>query len=181
LLSGELMVVSEGNVTVGAAPCWGRGSRRSWPVQTLCFVNTSDTTYDRSAVEGSLRAAIEAANAAPKARCGNRLRYSRIRLRIHRHRCLPPRRRSSIPTSFVIGLSTPLPALTRSNILINGQSQQILTGATNPFGPEITLFGPSEGGNTLQIPAQNHVHGFSDRFRRSERHPDRGQPQRRHR
>ncbi len=52
------------------------------------------------------------------------------------------------PDVFVISPLTQLPALTRGDIVINGQSQQNLTGDTNPFGPEIVLEGSSAVGQS---------------------------------
>ena len=43
--------------------------------------------------------------------------------------------------AFVLAPLTELPALTRGNTIINGASQQAATGDTNPFGPEIVLSG----------------------------------------
>jgi hypothetical protein len=51
---------------------------------------------------------------------------------------------------FVISPQTALPALTRGNIVINGQSQQNATGDRNPFGPEIMLSGDRAVGAEVQ-------------------------------
>ncbi len=66
------------------------------------------------------------------------------------------------PDVFVISPLTTLPALTRGNIVINGQSQHNLTGDTNPFGPEIVLRGGQAIGNGLELrSSDNHVHGLN--------------------
>ncbi len=67
------------------------------------------------------------------------------------------------PDVFVITPQTALPALTRGNIFINGQSQQNSTGDTNPFGPEIVLSGSGIGGRPdgLHLDSDgNRVHGL---------------------
>ncbi len=70
----------------------------------------------------------------------------------------------SEPDVFVISPDTPLPAITRGDIVINGQSQQTKTGDTNPFGPEIVLAGHGAGANADGLAlasAGNMVHGMN--------------------
>ena len=68
------------------------------------------------------------------------------------------------PDVFVVTPLSPLPALTRGGIVLDGQSQHGLTGDTNPFGPEIVLAGhvagPAANGIELRS-AENHIHGLN--------------------
>ncbi|MHB9080190.1 MAG: type VI secretion system tube protein Hcp [Pirellulaceae bacterium] len=66
------------------------------------------------------------------------------------------------PDVFVISPLSPLPALTRGRIVLDGQSQHNLTGDTNPFGPEIVLNGSQTTGNGLELHSSgNHIHGLN--------------------
>ena len=68
------------------------------------------------------------------------------------------------PDVYVIAPLTPLPELTRGEIVINGQSQHNQRGDTNPFGPEIVLDGSllGEGTNGLHLTSDNnHIHGLN--------------------
>ena len=49
------------------------------------------------------------------------------------------------PDVFVISPLSALPAITRGNVILDGQSQQGITGDSNPFGPEIVLAGNLAG------------------------------------
>ena len=114
--------------------------------------NTNDTGA------GSLRAAIEAANALAEA--GTAVITFAIPETDPRYVDVDATLVGGDPDPdvFVMSPQTELPALTRGDIVINGQSQQNLTGDTNPFGPEIVL----EGSHAV---GQANLQGLVSRYR----------------
>ena len=105
----------------------------------LCFItvtsviaNTFLVTNTNDAGTGSLRSAIQNANILPGSHVIN----------------------FNIPTSdpgynsaqgvWKISLSSTLPMITHTNVLIDGESQTVFTGNPNPYGPEIMLDGNNQ-------------------------------------
>jgi parallel beta-helix repeat protein len=69
-----------------------------------------------------------------------------------------------LPDVFVIAPQTALPAVTRGNVVIDGQTQDKFGGDRNPFGPEIVLAGNLAGAdaNGLVLASSNNlVHGLN--------------------
>lgn len=89
----------------------------------IAVTNTNDSG------DGSLRAAIEAANAAPSAN------NSPVRIVFR----IP----APVPQQgwFTIAPLTPLPAFTGANVILDGSSQTAFTGDTNTTGPEVEVTG----------------------------------------
>lgn len=105
----------------------------------IMVTNTADSGT------GSLRAAITAANAAN----GN----SVIQFNI-------PRTDAGFNgTIFRIRVATALPALTKDGTIIDGSTQTVATGDTNPFGPEIVIDGSAatSGADGLVINSTGNV------------------------
>lgn len=91
--------------------------------EDIVVTNTNDSG------DGSLRAAIAAANAAPSAN------NSPVRILFHLPAPVPA------PGWFSIDPLTPLPALTGTNVIVDGSSQTAFTGDTNANGPEVEVTG----------------------------------------
>lgn len=114
--------------------------------QTRSFGREVLVTNSGDAGPGSLRAAIEYANAT----CTDESLPCRIVFNI------PP----PVPSSgwYTILPNTPLPALTATDIEIDGATQTNFTGNTNPLGPEIALDGSGVGiGHGLRLEGQGLV------------------------
>ncbi|MEZ6129082.1 MAG: LamG-like jellyroll fold domain-containing protein [Planctomycetaceae bacterium] len=132
---GTTRIDTSGNVVLSVSDLDGTGIDPTSTFTTYAVVNTNDSG------PGSLRAAIEAANASTGeayAVVVFHIPTSDVNfVDVDSH--LPGG--DSDPDVFVISPLTALPALTRGNIVINGQSQHGTTGNSNPFGPEIVLSG----------------------------------------
>ena len=159
--SGQTTTDVEGNVLVESPAFVGTGIMPEGTFYTCEVTNTADSG------PGSLRDAINCANAAPASH------WAVVTFAIAETDANFLDVDAAIsggdtdPDVFVISpLTTGLPALTRGMILINGQTQRRFGGDTNSFGPEIVL-----DGSQLPVPASglhlasdsNQVHGLNIR------------------
>jgi len=112
---------------------------------TIVYRPVDVTTVD-DFVPGSLRAAIDEVN---RGECPCRIAFR-----------IP----APVPASgwFTLRLTAPLPAIDRaSHILVDGMRQTLLTGDTNPRGPEIEINGSQTTGDGLVIGNLVEVRGLT--------------------
>ena len=142
------------NADIEIAELIGTGITPDGDYRTFAVTTTADNG------PGSLRAAIEDANAWTGT--GLAVIFFAIDPSDSNFRDVDAERPDgdAAPDVFVISPETSLPALMRGNILINGQSQLIATGDTNPFGPEIVLSGERASNSTV-IPGLISLYRFN--------------------
>ena len=110
------------------------------------FSNTFTVTNTNDASTGSLRLAIQNSNIYP----GSHIINFNI----------PNTDPGYISSQGIwkISLTSTLPIITHSSVLIDGTSQTIFAGNTNPYGPEIML----DGGNNAWADFAFHVYNVSN-------------------
>lgn len=147
-----------GNVDVDVPALAGIGIDPTYPFTTFPVTNTHDSG------PGSLRAAIEAANAWTSderpvisfAIPGSDPGFLDADQDLMNG--------DADPDAFVISLLSALPSLMRDGTVVNGQSQHATTGDSNPFGPEVVLNGQHAGSTAdgLHLAASDsYVHGLN--------------------